>query len=79
MKMTASVLAEAKQEGAKIMATACPLAHFNLDVYQVKAGRVSGKDTSMPVIHLPELVAFALGYYVTRYAQLRTRVLVIGD
>ncbi len=79
MKMTASVLSEAKQEGAKIMATACPLSHFNLDVYQVKAGRATGKDTSMPVIHLPELVAFALGYHVTRYAQLRTRALVIGD
>ena len=79
MKMTASVLSEAKQEGARIMATACPLAHFNLDVYQPKAGRISGKDVSMPVIHLPELVSFALGYNVNRYAQLRTRVMVIGD
>lgn len=79
MKMTASVLSEAKQEGARIMATACPLAHFNLDVYQPKAGRISGKDVSMPVLHLPELVSFALGYNVNRYAQLRTRVMVIGD
>ena len=79
MKMTASVLSEAKQEGARVMATACPLAHFNLDVYQVKAGKTTGKDTIMPVIHLPELVAYALGYNVDRYAQLRTRILVIGD
>ena len=78
MKMTAAVLSEAKQEGAMIMATACPLSHFNLDVYQVKAGRVSGKDTSIPVIHLPELVCYALGHHVERYAQLRTRARVIG-
>lgn len=79
MKMTASVLSEAKQAGARLMTSACPLSHFNLDTYQVHAGKVTGTDTSMPVIHLPELVAFALGYYVDRFAQLRTRVLVIGD
>jgi succinate dehydrogenase / fumarate reductase cytochrome b subunit len=79
MKMTADVLSGAKEAGARIMASACPLSHFNLDVYQVQAAKVSGKDTSMPVIHLPELLAFALGYFVERFAQLRTRVLVIGD
>ena len=79
MKMTGAVLSEAKDEGAKIMATACPLSHFNLDVYQVKAGKISGQDTELPVIHLPELIAFALGYHVDRFAQLRTRALIIGD
>lgn len=79
MKMTAAVLEEAKLGGAAIMATACPLSHFNLDTYQVKARKVSGRDTAMPVIHLPELVAFALGHHIERFAQLRTRVLVIGD
>lgn len=79
MKMTAAVLSEAKQSGARVMASACPLSHFNLDVYQVKAGKVTGKDTGMPVIHLPELVAYALGHHVDRFAQLRTRILVIGD
>jgi len=79
MKMTAAVLTEAKREGAKIMATACPLSHLNLDVYQVEAARVSGQDTDLPVIHLPELVAWALGHDKSRLAQLRTRVLVMGD
>ena len=79
MKMTAAVLSDAKQEGAKIMATACPLSHLNLDTYQVKAGKVTGKNTSLPVIHLPELVAWALGCDIDRLAQLRTRALVIGD
>ena len=79
MRMTAEVLADAKDEGAKIMASACPLSHINLDSYQVKAGRIGDKDVDMPVIHLPELVAFALGAYNDRYAQLRTRVLVMGN
>jgi succinate dehydrogenase / fumarate reductase cytochrome b subunit len=78
MLQTAEVLSEAKQEGALVMATACPLSHFNLDVYQVKAKKVSGLDTALPVVHLPELVAFALGMMPDRYAQLRTRALVMG-
>jgi len=78
MLQTAEVLSEAKQEGALVMATACPLSHFNLDVYQVKAKKVSGRDTALPVVHLPELLAFALGMMPDRYAQLRTRALVMG-
>ena len=78
MLQTAEVLSEAKQEGALVMATACPLSHFNLDVYQVKAKKVSGRDTALPVVHLPELMAFALGLLTERYAQLRTRALVMG-
>ena len=79
LRMTAAVLSDAKSEGAMIMASACPLSHINLDTYQVKAGRVSGSDVDIPAIHLPELVAFALGCYNDRYAQLRTRVLVMGN
>jgi len=78
MLQTAEVLSEAKDEGALVMATACPLSHFNLDVYQVKAKKVSGRDTALPVVHLPELMAFALGLLTERYAQLRTRALVMG-
>ncbi len=79
LEMTAHVIDDAKSEGAKILATACPLSHINLDVYQVKAGRRSGHDTDMPVVHLPELVAFAFGHMTDRLAMLRTRIMVIGD
>jgi len=79
LEMTAHVIDDAKSEGARILATACPLSHINLDVYQVKAGRRSGRDTDMPVVHLPELIAFALGHMTDRLAMLKTRVLVIGD
>ncbi|MBJ23737.1 MAG: hypothetical protein CMB64_03620 [Euryarchaeota archaeon] len=78
LKMTAAVLSDAKENGAQLMVSACTLSHSNLDTYQVKARRKTGKDTSMPVIHLAEMVAFALGHHKDRFAQLKTRVMVIG-
>ena len=74
----ASVLSEAKANGAQLVVSACTISHANLDSYQVKAGKVTGKDTSVPVIHLAELVAFALGHFPDLLAQLRTRAMIIG-
>ncbi|MDP6889368.1 MAG: heterodisulfide reductase-related iron-sulfur binding cluster [Candidatus Thalassarchaeaceae archaeon] len=79
MKQTAAVLADAKSEGAELMVSACNLSHMLLDVYQGKAGKVSAQQTKIPVIHLSELLAFAFGHHVDRLAQLRTRVMIIGD
>tara|TARA_Y100000766_G_scaffold130529_1_gene112114 strand:- start:10188 stop:11048 length:861 start_codon:yes stop_codon:yes gene_type:complete len=78
MKMTAAVLSDAKSSGADILVSACTISHSNLDSYQSKAGKVARKDTTMPVLHLAEIVAFAFGHYPDRFAQLRTRALVIG-
>jgi heterodisulfide reductase subunit B len=78
MRMTAAVLSDAKSSGADIMVSACTLSHSNLDSYQSKASKVSGMDTSMPIVHLAEMVAFALGHFPDRFAQLRTRALIIG-
>ncbi|MEE2759367.1 MAG: hypothetical protein VYA86_05255, partial [Candidatus Thermoplasmatota archaeon] len=79
LKQTAAVLADAKSEGAELVVSACNLSHMLMDVYQGKAGKVSGELTKVPVIHLTELLAFGFGHYVDRLAQLRTRVLIIGD
>ena len=79
MKMTARVLNDAKKAGAKIMVSACTLSHSNLDSYQSKAGRVAGKDTNLPVVNLTEIVAFALGHFTDRFAQLKTRARIIGS
>jgi len=79
MKMTARVLNDAKKAGAKIMVSACTLSHSNLDSYQSKAGRVAGKDTNLPVVNLTEIVAFALGHFTDRFAQLKTRAMIIGS
>ena len=78
MRMTAAVLSDAKSSGADILVSACTISHSNLDSYQSKAGKIARKDTTMPILHLAEMVAFAFGYYPDRFAQLRTRALVIG-
>jgi succinate dehydrogenase / fumarate reductase cytochrome b subunit len=79
MAMTAAVLCDAKQSGADMMVSACTISHSNLDSYQSRAGKLTGKDTAMPVVHLAEIVAFALGHFPDRFAQLRTRSLLIGS
>lgn len=79
MKMTARVLNDAKKAGAQVLVSACTQSHSNLDTYQGKAGRVANKDTNIPVVNLTEIIAFALGHFTDRYAQLRTRALIIGS
>ena len=79
LKQAASVLNDAKSEGAQMIVSACNLSHTVIDIYQGKASQRTGLRTNIPVVHLCEILSFALGHYNTRYAQLRTRVLVIGD
>tara|TARA_B100000686_G_C16784760_1_gene974459 strand:- start:1890 stop:2750 length:861 start_codon:yes stop_codon:yes gene_type:complete len=79
LRQAAAVLSEAKEEGAEIIVSACNLSHSVLDIYQGKAGRISGISTNIPVIHLTEMLSFVMGHHNTRFAQLRTRVAVIGD
>ncbi len=79
LKQAAAVLSEAKDEGSELLVSICTLSHAVLDVYQVKASKVSGEDTSIPVIHFTELLAFSMGHFNSRLAQLRTRIAVIGN
>ena len=79
LRQSAAVISEAKEEGADIIVSACNLSHSILDIYQGKASRATGIITNIPVIHLTELLSFAFGNHNTRFAQLRTRIAVIGD
>ena len=79
MKMTARVLNDAKNAGAEVIVSACTLSHSNLDSYQGKAGRVANKDTNLPALNLTEIIAFALGHFPDRFAQLKTRAMLIGS
>ena len=79
MKQAAEALSEAKSEGAELIVSACNLSHAVLDIYQGKAGRNTGLSTNIPVIHLCEMLSFALGCHNNRLAMLRTRIAVIGD
>jgi len=79
MKQAAEALSEAKAEGADMIVSACNLSQAVLDIYQGKAGRNTGLSTNIPVIHLSEMLSFALGCHNKRLAMLRTRIAVIGD
>ncbi len=60
-KLTASALVDAKENGAEMMVTPCPLCHLNLDVKQRSALKKVNKDFKLPVLHLPQLLGLAFG------------------
>ena len=61
MTMNAKNMLDAKEAGADLMATSCPLCHINLDMYQGRAEKVAGQRIDLPVLHLPQLVGLAIG------------------
>ena len=79
LKQAAGVLSESIDEGAELLVSICNLSHAVLDVYQIKASRITGLDTRIPVIHFTDMLAFSFGHLNTRLAQLKTRVKVIGS
>jgi succinate dehydrogenase / fumarate reductase cytochrome b subunit len=60
-KMAGMHIQEAIAAGADCMVTPCPLCHLNLDSRQPEVEQVIGKKLGLPVLHLPQLVALALG------------------
>jgi succinate dehydrogenase / fumarate reductase cytochrome b subunit len=59
--MAGNHLQEAIALGADCLVTPCPLCHLNLDSRQPEVERVTGQKLGLPVLHLPQLVALALG------------------
>ncbi len=47
--------------GADCLVTPCPLCHLNLDSRQPEVEQVIGESLGLPVLHLPQLVALAVG------------------
>ncbi len=60
-QMAGTHLAEAIDKGADCMVTPCPLCHLNLDSRQPEVEKVAGRKLGLPVLHLSQLVALALG------------------
>jgi succinate dehydrogenase / fumarate reductase cytochrome b subunit len=58
----AGLLIDAKQQGADVMVTACPLCHISMDSWQPKSERVMKQKIDMPVIHVAQLVGLAMGF-----------------
>jgi len=60
-KMAGGHLQEAIAAGADCLVTPCPLCHLNLDSRQPEVEKVIGQKLGLPIIHLSQLVALALG------------------
>jgi succinate dehydrogenase / fumarate reductase cytochrome b subunit len=52
---------QAKEAGADVMVTPCPLCHLSLDAWQSKLKRSTGKDFQLPILHLSQLIGVAAG------------------
>lgn len=60
-QMAGTHIEEAMAAGADCLVTPCPLCHLNLDSRQPEVEKVIGRKLGLPVLHLPQLVALALG------------------
>lgn len=49
------------EAGADCIVTPCPLCHIQLDSRQSETEKVLGRTLGLPILHLPPLVALALG------------------
>jgi succinate dehydrogenase / fumarate reductase cytochrome b subunit len=61
LKESHVALSGARDAGAQVMVTPCPLCHLAMDAYQRKTEQLMGEEYSMPVLHLPQLIGLALG------------------
>ncbi len=62
LKMAGKHLAEAKQKGADVLVTPCPLCHLNLDGQQPDAEKAIKAPLGTPIFHLPQLLGLAFGF-----------------
>jgi len=60
-RMAGNNLLEAKGMGSDAIVTPCPLCHLNLDSRQPEVAGFLKKEIGLPILHLSQLVALALG------------------
>lgn len=60
-KMAGTHIEEAIAAGADCIVTPCPLCHLNLDSRQPEVEKVVERKLGLPILHLSQLVALALG------------------
>jgi succinate dehydrogenase / fumarate reductase cytochrome b subunit len=61
LQLSGNAIVGAKEAGVDAMVTPCPLCHLNLDAYQPEIESLLGKKLRVPILHIPQLVALALG------------------
>ncbi|OUC16373.1 MAG: heterodisulfide reductase [Alkalinema sp. CACIAM 70d] len=60
-QMAGGHLQAAIAAGADCIVTPCPLCHMQLDSRQPEIAKVTGQSLQLPILHLPQLIALALG------------------
>jgi succinate dehydrogenase / fumarate reductase cytochrome b subunit len=61
LQLSGNAIVGAKEAGVEAIVTPCPLCHLNLDAYQPEIESRVGQTLKMPILHIPQLVAMALG------------------
>lgn len=61
LKLSHCLLQAAVDNGAEMIATACPLCQLNLEAYQNKINQTFGKNFNVPIVYFTHLVGVALG------------------
>jgi len=59
--LSGTALIDAIDNNADMMVTPCPLCQLNMDLKQDSAGKQLGRDIELPVLHMPQMIALALG------------------
>ncbi len=60
-KLSSIAMMDAIDNNADMIVTPCPLCHLRMDVQQHNISKQAGRDISIPVLHLPQMVGIALG------------------
>lgn len=60
-RMNFLLMKEAKERGADMIITACPLCQFNLECFQGKISKQYGEDVRIPVYYFTQLMGLAFG------------------
>ena len=61
LDMVRTILQNAVDSGADVIATACPLCQVNLECYQLQVNDEFGTDFKMPVVYFTQLMGLAMG------------------
>jgi len=59
--LSGTALVDAIDNNADLMVTPCPLCQLNMDLKQDSAGKQLGREINLPVLHMPQMIALALG------------------
>jgi heterodisulfide reductase subunit B len=61
LKLNKDLLECARENGAEVIVTTCPLCHFNLEAYQDKINAVYGTSFQTPILYFTQLLGIVLG------------------